>query len=339
MLAVGTTRVALDVDRRRRRCRRARGAHRGARAGTTALPLGALRVVVGGLLLIFGLQWLRKAILRASGLQGAPRRGTRYSRASAHAARGAGRGRRRVRSVLVHVSFKGVFLEGLEVVFIVLTFGANQHASPLAAAAAGAAVAARHACRRGGPRAAGPRPENTMKFAVGVMLTSFGMFWGAEGAGAHWPGGDAALLVVVPSVLVCGLGSGRDPAPARRAARVERSRRSGAMSRIAALGRFLWDFVVGDDWRIAAGVVSRSPSGDRRRSRGGAWWILPPALVGLLAWSCGARGAVDWRCRESSGWRSRGGLVDRGGRVGGWFWEWSRVRGPRQAPKGRTDGG
>ena len=103
------------------------------------------------------------------------------------------------------IAFKGVFLEGLEVVFIVLTFGANQHRVALAALAAGVAVGlvalagiAIHA-----PLAR--VPENTMKFAVGVMLTSFGMFWGAEGAGAHWPGGDTALPVIVLVTLVLSL--------------------------------------------------------------------------------------------------------------------------------------
>ena len=128
------------------------------------------------------------------------------------------------------LSFKGVLLEGLEVVFIVLTFGANQHRVGLAAIAAGVAVllvvllgvAARAPLAR--------VPENAMKFAVGVMLTSFGMFWGGEGAGASWPGSDAALLVIVPAVLalsvatVAALRRGAGPAvaaasPAQRPAR------------------------------------------------------------------------------------------------------------------------
>jgi uncharacterized membrane protein len=103
------------------------------------------------------------------------------------------------------IAFKGVFLEGLEVVFIVLTFGANQHRIPLAAAAAGAAVVlvviAGLALRAPLARA----PENTLKFVVGVMLTSFGTFWAAEGAGAHWPGSDAALLALIPATLLFAL--------------------------------------------------------------------------------------------------------------------------------------
>ena len=100
------------------------------------------------------------------------------------------------------VAFKGVFLEGLEVIFIVLTFGTNQHNVGLAAIAAAVAVAA---VILTGIMIHAPLsrvPENTMKFGVGVMLTSFGMFWGAEGAGAHWPGGDAALLAIIPATLV-----------------------------------------------------------------------------------------------------------------------------------------
>ncbi len=170
----------------------------------TALPLDVLRVTVGGLLLVFGLQWLRKAILRASGHKALHDERQIYE-SELSAARAAGQPAGRIDPYSFTISFKGVFLEGLEVIFIVLTFGANQHKVGLAAAAAGVAVAlvviagiAIHA-----PLAR--VPENTMKFAVGVMLTSFGTFWGGEGAGAHWPGGDAALLAVVPGILLFSL--------------------------------------------------------------------------------------------------------------------------------------
>ena len=171
----------------------------------TALPLDVLRVAVGGLLLIFGLQWLRKAILRASGLKALHDESAIYAREQAAASEvGAPTGGRDAYSFTI--AFKGVFLEGLEVVFIVLTFGTNQHNIGLAAAAAGVAivlvVAAGIAVRAPLARV----PENTMKFGVGVMLTSFGTFWGAEGAGAHWPGSDAALLVLIPAILVFALG-------------------------------------------------------------------------------------------------------------------------------------
>jgi uncharacterized membrane protein len=100
------------------------------------------------------------------------------------------------------LSFKGVLLEGLEVVFIVLTFGANQRNVPLAAVAAFAAVVVVAGIGLAVRAPLARVPENTIKFAVGVMLTGFGLFWGAEGAGADWPGDDAALLVLVPAVAL-----------------------------------------------------------------------------------------------------------------------------------------
>jgi uncharacterized membrane protein len=170
----------------------------------TALPLSTLRLVVGGLLLVFGLQWLRKAILRAAGLKALHDELDAYDQytRSAHAASRVGGG---IDAFSFAVSFKGVLLEGLEVVFIVLTFGANQNRLGVAVVAAALAVVV---VVLAGVAARAPLarvPENTMKFAVGVMLTSFGTFWGAEGAGASWPGGDAALIVLVPAMLLVGL--------------------------------------------------------------------------------------------------------------------------------------
>jgi uncharacterized membrane protein len=170
----------------------------------TAIPLSALRLFVGGLLLVFGLGWLRKAILRAAGLKA-----LHDEEATFHAER------ERAREAVVAaggldtygftVSFKGVLLEGLEVAFIVVTFGTNQGKIGLAVLGAAAAVvvvlAAVVAVR--GPLSR--VPENTMKFVVGTLLTSFGMFWGAEGAGVEWPGGDVALAVIIPGTFLVGV--------------------------------------------------------------------------------------------------------------------------------------
>jgi uncharacterized membrane protein len=169
----------------------------------SAVPLHALRLVVGGLLLVFGLQWLRKAILRASGHKALHDEAQIYADELA-AARAVPRERRGAVTdwYAFTLAFKGVVLEGLEVVFIALTFGANDHNLPLASLAAGAAVVvvalAGIAVRAPLARV----PENSMKFVVGVMLTAFGTFWGAEGAGARWPGSDASLPVVVAAVAV-----------------------------------------------------------------------------------------------------------------------------------------
>ena len=172
----------------------------------TAVPLGVLRLVVGGLLLTFGLQWLRKAILRAGGAKALSDEDVRFARE-----RGAAlaQGHRRAEGIDPYgfaVAFKGVVLEGLEVAFIVVTFGANDgHVAAAAATAvvavlvvAGLVVVARAPLRR--------VPENTLKFAVGVMLTAFGTFWGAEGAGVTWPGGEAALAGVVAWVALVAVG-------------------------------------------------------------------------------------------------------------------------------------
>jgi uncharacterized membrane protein len=171
------------------------------------LPLTPLRVVVGALLLVFGLQWLRKAVLRAAGYKALHDEATAYLR-EVTAAREAGVERRRGVSdwYSFTLAFKGVLLEGLEVVFIVITFGDNQKnigAAVIGAAAAIAVVTVTGIVVRAPLTKV---PENWMKFVVGVMLTSFGTFWGAEGAGAAWPGNDAALLVIVPVVALAAIG-------------------------------------------------------------------------------------------------------------------------------------
>jgi len=172
----------------------------------TLLPLTALRLVVGALLAIFGLQWLRKAILRATGHKSLHDEARAYLREVTAAKAAASSSRGRVHDWYAFtLAFKGVLLEGLEVVFIVITFGASQHdvgAAVIGAAAAVIVVAVTGVLVRA-PLAR--VPENAMKFAVGIMLTSFGIFWGAEGAGVSWPGQDAALLVLVPVVALVAL--------------------------------------------------------------------------------------------------------------------------------------
>ena len=100
------------------------------------------------------------------------------------------------------VSFKGVFLEGLEVAFIVVTFGGAQHDVGLAAIGAAAAAVVVLIAGLSLHRPLSAVPENTMKFGVGVMLTTFGMFWSGEGAGVSWPGNDAMLIGLLPLVLL-----------------------------------------------------------------------------------------------------------------------------------------
>ena len=172
----------------------------------TAIPIDALRAVVGGLLLIFGLQWLRKAILRAGGIKALHDESLVYQRELEEARTARSELRAGLDWYSFTVAFKGVFLEGLEVAFIVVTFGANQHNVGLAALSAVAAVVVVLSVGLVVHAPLSRVPENTMKFAVGTMLTTFGIFWGAEGAGVSWPGNDAAILGVLAFVLAVSLG-------------------------------------------------------------------------------------------------------------------------------------
>ncbi len=172
----------------------------------TIIPLDSLRIVIGALLLVFGLQWLRKAILRASGYKAQRDEAALYQRELSEA-RQAGR---TVRAGMdwysFTLSFKGVFLEGLEVAFIVLTFGSSQGSIPLAAlgAALGLVVVVVVGVVVHAPLSR--VPENAMKFAVGLMLTTFGIFWTVEGSGIAWPGEDLAILGILAFVIAVSFG-------------------------------------------------------------------------------------------------------------------------------------
>jgi Ca2+/H+ antiporter, TMEM165/GDT1 family len=182
-------------------------------AGYTLLewvPESALQLVIGTLLLIFGLQWLRKAILRSSGLVAMHDEEETFRDERDAALRATGETRLGLDWFAFVVSFKGVFLEGLEVVFIVITFGLNADNVPLAAAGAAVAAAAVLALGAVAHRPLSSVPENTLKYAVGVLLATFGTFWAVEGLGVfaagheslEWPGDDWALLALLACWLV-----------------------------------------------------------------------------------------------------------------------------------------
>jgi uncharacterized membrane protein len=171
------------------------------------IPIDVLRLVVGALLLIFGLQWLRKAILRASGFKALHDEAAIFQRQRDAAQGQAAVVRAGLDWYAFTLCFKGVLLEGLEVAFIVITFGATSHQVGLAALGAAVAIVLVGAV---GLAVRGPLsrvPENTLKYAVGLMLTSFGTFWAAEGAGVQWPTSDVAILglLVVYAVISFGL--------------------------------------------------------------------------------------------------------------------------------------
>jgi uncharacterized membrane protein len=245
----------------------------------TLLPLGALRIVVGGLLLVFGLQWIRKAVLRASGRRPLHDETAIFAKQVAKARSEAVESRGAVKDWYAFtLAFKGVVLEGLEVVFIVLTFGANASNVGLAALAALAAIVVVVIL---GVVVRGPLsrvPENTLKFIVGIMLTAFGVFWAGEGAGAVWPGSDLALLVLAPAIAVFSLllvavlrrkrdggaekatAAAQTPTPAATPEPESSATPSGAalvktrptvQARVKSFGLFWYDFIFGDDWQVA----------------------------------------------------------------------------------------
>src|SRR5580693_1368647 len=171
------------------------------------VPIDALRVVVGALLLVLGLGWLRKAILRSSGHKALHDEDAIYAETVAELGedsadgaveKGKGKGRD---PVAFAVAFKGVFLEGTEVVLIVISLGAAQNRLGLASLAALAALVIVGVVGAIVARQLSKVPENLIKLVVGIMLTSFGLFWVGEGAGIHWPGSDVFLLALVGALV------------------------------------------------------------------------------------------------------------------------------------------
>lgn len=283
------------------------------------IPLSALRIVVGGLLLVFGVQWLRKAILRGSGYKALHDEEKIFQEELSVARAAQTVSRTGVKDWYAFtLSFKGVLLEGLEVVFIVLTFGTIQHRIGLASVAALSAVIIVAVVGFAVHKPLSRVPENSMKFTVGVLLTAFGIFWGAEGSGAKWPGENAALLGLIPFVAAVSLlliavlrhhreheveisantknvSTVAEPAQAIGNLLVETElitgdlgvvSRKSFLESLAAFGAFWYDFIVGDDWRIAAGIVVAFVLTNWLKSVGSVnWWLVPVAVATLLTYS------------------------------------------------------
>lgn len=171
----------------------------------TQVPLQALQLVIGVLLMMFGLRWLRKAILRAAGFIALHDEEAAFAKETAALQTGGAGGANRHDWIAGLTAFKAVMLEGIEVVFIVLAVGAGRGLlwpASLGALAACALVLALGLVLR---KPLARVPENTLKFAVGVMISAFGIYWTGEGLGADWPGGDLAILALAALLLASGL--------------------------------------------------------------------------------------------------------------------------------------
>ncbi len=171
----------------------------------TWLSPAALQVAVGSLMLIFGLQWLRKAVLRSAGVKPLHDEEAEYAEQTRSGQRARGGTILGLDAFGYVVSLKAVFLEGVEVTFIVVTFGLNAGNLPLAAAGGGAAAVVVLLIGTVLHRPLAAVPENTLKYVVGLLLVTFGTFWSLEGLGVftdsgsslEWPGGDWALLALL----------------------------------------------------------------------------------------------------------------------------------------------
>jgi uncharacterized membrane protein len=174
------------------------------------VPLDALRLIIGVLLILFGLKWLKKALLRYSGLKALHDEEALFEETIAEVRAHGGEIAPRIEPFGVALAYKAVLLEGLEVAFIVITFGTSLSANKTAgiSSAAIGAGAAGLLVILAGLIVRGPLtkvPENTLKFVVGLMLTAFGTFWSGEGFGVDWPLSDAFLLVLVTIYLLVSL--------------------------------------------------------------------------------------------------------------------------------------
>ncbi len=165
-----------------------------------SIPIAMLQVVVGTLLLLFGIRWLRKAMLRSAGVIDLRDEEALYAR-QREALGAAGHAGKRWDAIAALTSFKAVLLEGVEVIVIVIGIGAAGNAlAPAALGAIGACIAVAAAAALLN-RPLSRVPENTLKFAVGIMVSAFGMFWFGEGIGVHWPYGDGAILALMAVLL------------------------------------------------------------------------------------------------------------------------------------------
>ena len=167
------------------------------------IPIHIVQFVVGLLLVLFGMRWLRKAILRTLGVIALHDEAKAFAKETAELERQAAD--RRADFVAGFAAFKAVVLEGIEVIFIVIAVGATRGLTLYAGFGALAAVVAVLVIGVIVHRPLSQVPENTLKFVVGLMLTSFGVFWTGEGLGAEWPGADLALLAIFAVMAVTSL--------------------------------------------------------------------------------------------------------------------------------------
>jgi uncharacterized membrane protein len=230
------------------------------------LPLPLLQLVIGALLLMFGLRWLRKAVLRQAGVLPLHDEAEAFAKETERLRRTAGGPSGALDKMAVATTFKTVMLEGIEVVFIVIALGSGGRL--LVPAAVGAALALAVVLVLGVRlhRPLARVPENALKFGVGIMLAAFGTFWVGEGIGLHWPGEDLAIVVLMAAFLLLALalvetsrrahpnGSTKSEARAANASSAPAAP-AGVAGPIRSAMAELWGLFVDDGW-LAGGVLA-----------------------------------------------------------------------------------
>ncbi|MEO7885950.1 MAG: hypothetical protein ABI893_00395 [Polaromonas sp.] len=240
------------------------------------VPLPVLQLVVGILLLMFGLRWLRKAILRASGVLALHDEAQAFAKETESLRRlgGVAAG---IDKIAFLTTFKAVVLEGMEVVFIVIALGADGRFLVPAAVGAGLALTVVVALGLVLHRPLANVPENTLKFGVGVMLSAFGTFWAGEGIGLEWPGHDWILLALIAGFLAVALGlvaackHWRDIALKSTTPAAGKSMAVVPPGAVETISGELFGLFVDDGW-LAAGVLAWVFGG---------WWLLKHQQVGV----------------------------------------------------------
>ena len=251
----------------------------------SGISLPFLQLVVGILLLMFGLRWLRKAVLRAAGVLPLHDEAEAFAKEVREMRQQGTVGREAIDKIAFLTTFKTVMLEGIEVVFIVIALGSGGRLLVPAAAGAGLALLLVIALGLLLHRPLSKVPENQLKFGVGVMLTGFGTFWVGEGIGLEWPGADAAILALIASflgialVLVRACTSMKAKSP--RTGQVGTGSRPASQSAMASLAGELFGLFVDDGW-LAAGVLIWVAAGWRIAS-----WSGVPHLASSITFATG----------------------------------------------------
>jgi uncharacterized membrane protein len=251
------------------------------------VPIDVLRLFVGVLLLIFGMQWLRKAILRATGFKELHDE-EKIFEAELQSARTAEKTKTfsNLDKYSFTLSFKTVLLEGFEVIFIVLTFGALKNSLGIATMAAffslalvaGVAFAIRKPLTK--------VPENTLKFVVGTMATTFGIFWTTEGLKIAWVYADATLLLLAALVLTASFGCilwlrGKKPA-SKKQTEASNPPKSKLFLAVRSSLDFVYELLIGDEWITGVSLWILVALGSAVSISSDAWYLVPLYFVVIL---------------------------------------------------------